>query len=62
MEWGSKESSGRFFSVTGQEVLESKSLQILKTQQYIGVIRASELDDFQTIHAISAALVICDQL
>lgn len=46
MVWGSKEGSGRFFSVTGQEVLESQSLQILKTQQYIGVSKATELDDF----------------
>lgn len=59
MEEGSKEDSERFL-VTGQEVLESESLEILKTQQYIGLNKATELDDFQTIHAISAALVICD--
>lgn len=58
MERGSKEGSGRFFLVTGQEVLESQSLEVLKTQQYIGLSRATELDYFQIIHATSAALVI----
>lgn len=47
MEEGSKEGSGRFFSVTGQEVLESQSLEILKSQQDIDLSRATELDIYR---------------